>query len=119
MAAAGEKEESRVSKPPVSARLKFIPPTPKPRFSAKPAKAYRPDALKSRRFLKAYLVTFTVIASYLWLKLKGKFFGKTYVDREVIEVHRRNAKRIERTLLELQGLFIKVGQALSILANFL
>ncbi|MGZ3474039.1 MAG: ABC1 kinase family protein, partial [Polyangiales bacterium] len=148
MAAAGEKEETRVSKPPYASnvptpspekalekapvserapRVKTLqgvsPPAPgdKPRFSAatKPHKSYRPDALKRRRFLKAYRVTFTVIASYLWLKFKGKVFGSTYSDREIVEVHRRNAKRIERTLLELQGLFIKVGQALSILANFL
>ncbi len=91
------------------------------RFSAatRPPKAYRPDALKRRRFLKAYYVTFRVIWSYLWLKLKGRFLGKTYTDREIADVHRLNAKRIERTLLELQGLFIKVGQALSILAGFL
>jgi len=116
--------------PPVSeraVRLKTLPglggavPAPTPRFSATGSqqKSYRPDALKSRRFLKAYYVTFVVIASYLWLKFKAKLFGSTYSDREIAEVHRRNAKRIERALLELQGLFIKVGQALSILAGFL
>ena len=31
----------------------------------------------------------------------------------------RNARRVERTIVELQGLFIKVGQLLSIMANFL
>ena len=31
----------------------------------------------------------------------------------------RNARRIERTIIELQGLFIKVGQLISIMANFL
>jgi ubiquinone biosynthesis protein len=93
----------------------------KPRFSAatKPPRAYRPDALKRRRFLKAYYVTFRVIWSYVWLKLRAKMFGKAVWDREIAEVHRASAKRIERTLLELQGLFIKVGQALSILAGFL
>ncbi len=90
-----------------------------PRAHRRTPKTYKPDALKRRRFLKAYYVTFSVIASYLWLKFKGKFYGRAYTDREIVEVHRRNAKRIERTLLELQGLFIKVGQALSILASFL
>src|SRR5262249_46072325 len=33
--------------------------------------------------------------------------------------HLRNARRVQRTILELQGLFIKVGQLLSIMANFL
>lgn len=122
-------KEQRPSVPPISQKAPRVPtlqglggsfPAPT-RFSAatKPPRAYRPDALKRRRFLKAYYVTFRVIWSYLWLKLKGKMFGKTYSDREIVEVHRRNAKRIERTLLELQGLFIKVGQALSILAGFL
>jgi len=96
-------------------------PAPTNRFSAatRPPRGYRPDALKRRRFLKAYYVTFRVIFSYLWLKFRGKLFGKVYSDLEIAEVHRRNAKRIERALLELQGLFIKVGQALSILAGFL
>ena len=31
----------------------------------------------------------------------------------------RNARRVYETILKLQGLFIKVGQALSIMANFL
>ncbi|MBI2389340.1 MAG: AarF/ABC1/UbiB kinase family protein [Deltaproteobacteria bacterium] len=97
------------------------PSEPSPRFSAagQRHKSYRPDALKRRRFLKAYYVTFVVIASYLWLKAKAKLLGTTYGDREIAEVHQRNAKRIERALLELQGLFIKVGQMLSILAGFL
>src|SRR5262249_22567152 len=34
-------------------------------------------------------------------------------------VHLHNARRVERTIVELQGLFIKVGQLLSIMANFL
>ncbi len=34
-------------------------------------------------------------------------------------MHARNARRVERTIVELQGLFIKVGQLLSIMANFL
>jgi len=83
-------------------------PAPTNRFSAatRPPRGYRPDALKRRRFLKAYYVTFRVIFSYLWLKFRGKLFGKVYSDLEIAEVHRRNAKRIERALLELQGLFI-------------
>ncbi|MEO7094544.1 MAG: AarF/UbiB family protein, partial [Polyangiales bacterium] len=57
--------------------------------------------------------------SYLWLQFKKKLYGQAYYDRTIIAVHRRNARRIERALLELQGLFIKVGQLLSIMANFL
>ncbi len=35
------------------------------------------------------------------------------------EKNRRNARRIERTISTLQGLFIKVGQLISIMTNFL
>jgi len=35
------------------------------------------------------------------------------------KIHRLNAKRIEKTILELKGLFIKMGQMLSIMSNFL
>ena len=34
-------------------------------------------------------------------------------------MHRRNSRRVYVTILALQGLFIKVGQLLSIMANFL
>jgi predicted unusual protein kinase regulating ubiquinone biosynthesis (AarF/ABC1/UbiB family) len=40
-------------------------------------------------------------------------------EQRVLECHRINARRVERTILELGGLFIKVGQLISILANFL
>ncbi|MBT8494793.1 MAG: hypothetical protein KJO07_17180, partial [Deltaproteobacteria bacterium] len=33
--------------------------------------------------------------------------------------HRRNARRIEKTIISLQGLYIKVGQLISIMTNFL
>ena len=118
---ASKPRSERAPRIPTLQGLGSVAPAPAPRFSAvtKAPRGYRPDALKRRRFLKAYYVTFRVIWSYLWLKIKAKVFGKTHSDREIAEVHRRNAKRIERTLLELQGLFIKVGQALSILAGFL
>src|SRR5262249_38774122 len=40
-------------------------------------------------------------------------------DARIGEVHTRNARRVYATILRLQGLFIKVGQLLSIMANFL
>jgi ubiquinone biosynthesis protein len=71
------------------------------------------------RFLRAYATTFVVIASYLWLSTQGRVFGRSWRDAHVGEFHTRNAKRVYRTILRLQGLFIKVGQLLSIMANFL
>ncbi len=88
--------------------------------AAGPAKgAYRKVSAGRYRFIRAYWTTFRVIASYLWLSFKARLWGKSYKERHLADVHKRNAKRVESTILVLQGLFIKVGQLLSILANFL
>jgi predicted unusual protein kinase regulating ubiquinone biosynthesis (AarF/ABC1/UbiB family) len=71
------------------------------------------------RFVRAYTTTFFVIASYLWLAARGRVFGKAWRDAHIGDVHTRNARRVYATILQLQGLFIKVGQLLSIMANFL
>jgi predicted unusual protein kinase regulating ubiquinone biosynthesis (AarF/ABC1/UbiB family) len=60
-----------------------------------------------------------VLASYLWLRLWRPLLGPEAYERGLIERHRANARRVERTILELNGLFIKVGQLISILTNFL
>ena len=80
---------------------------------------YRGRSANTWRFLRAYQTTFQVISSYLWLLWKAKLLGRPYRDANIAGVHRRNAKRVYATILRLQGLFIKVGQALSIMANFL
>ncbi len=71
------------------------------------------------RFLRAYATTFLVIASYLWLGLRARYNGRAWRDERIDGVHTRNARRVYATILQLQGLFIKVGQLLSIMANFL
>jgi predicted unusual protein kinase regulating ubiquinone biosynthesis (AarF/ABC1/UbiB family) len=78
-----------------------------------------PPVAASWRFFKAYLTTFTVIGSYLWLNLKTRLRGERYREQVIDRVHRRNAVRIEETIVRLQGLFIKVGQLFSIMTNFL
>jgi ubiquinone biosynthesis protein len=87
--------------------------------SSRRALAYRRPASDSWRFIRAYLTTFQVIFSYLWLALKSRLFGRAYRNEHISEAHTLNARRVYVTILELQGLFIKVGQALSIMANFL
>lgn len=99
-----------------SAPRALVPSTP-PGRAAKGV--YRGVSAGRYRFIRAYWTTFRVIASYMWLSFKARLWGKSYKDRHLAEVHKRNAKRVERTILVLQGLFIKVGQLLSILANFL
>lgn len=90
-----------------------------PNPSDKRVVRYRGRSANTWRFVRAYTTTFQVIFSYAWLFWKAKFFGKSYRDQKLAEVHRTNARRVYETILTLQGLFIKVGQALSIMANFL
>jgi predicted unusual protein kinase regulating ubiquinone biosynthesis (AarF/ABC1/UbiB family) len=78
-----------------------------------------PPVATSWRFLKAYVTTFVVIGSYLWLNFKTRIRGERYRERVIDRVHRRNAVRLEETIIRLQGLFIKVGQLFSIMTNFL
>jgi ubiquinone biosynthesis protein len=75
----------------------------------------------SRRFrnARAYWTTFLVIGSYLWLRFRARFHAEPWIEHRLREVHLRNARRIERAICELQGLFIKVGQLISIMTNFL
>jgi ubiquinone biosynthesis protein len=87
---------------------------------APPASAAPHRASMDRwRFFRAYATTFTVIASYAWFSLRARVFGRTWRDANIRLVHTRNARRVNGTILGLQGLFIKVGQLLSIMANFL
>jgi ubiquinone biosynthesis protein len=71
------------------------------------------------RLAKAYGVTLRVLASYLALRLRRPFLTPDAYERRLVDRHRENARRVERAILELDGLFIKVGQLISILANFL
>ncbi len=76
-------------------------------------------ATQSLRFIRAYHTTFVVLGSYLWFFFLRRLFGHAWGDARMADLHAKNARRVERTIVELQGLFIKVGQLLSIMANFL
>ncbi|MEY3369024.1 MAG: hypothetical protein RI973_2179 [Bacteroidota bacterium] len=71
------------------------------------------------RMRKAYSVASRVIFSYLWLWLLRRLFGRGYYEKRIIALHIRNAERIKNAILELKGLFIKVGQLLSVSGSFL
>jgi ubiquinone biosynthesis protein len=77
------------------------------------------DSADGWRFVRAYSITFVVIASYVRLALGARIRGRAWREANVGRVHTRNARRVYATILRLQGLFIKVGQLLSIMANFL
>lgn len=72
-----------------------------------------------QRFRKAYRTALQVMLSYAGLLLGKRLFGQRYYDLRIEKLHVRNAERVKRAILELDGLFIKIGQMLSILSNFL
>jgi len=89
-------------------------------FARVPEERAAPLPPSSRlRFVRAYWTTFVVIASYLSLRFQTRFRSEDAIARLLHEKNRRNARRIERTIRTLQGLFIKVGQLISIMTNFL
>lgn len=71
------------------------------------------------RIRKAYWTAFVVMMRYVGLHLASKLWGKAYYRKRVGALHVKNADQIKKVILELQGLFIKIGQLLSILTNFL
>ena len=93
-------------------------PSPAEIEAAPPLVESRPPA-RMLRFVKAYWVTFLVISSYLWVRLCARFRSEEAIARMLRIRHIRNAQRIERAIVQLQGLFIKVGQLISIMTNFL
>lgn len=105
----------------------LAPPPPPPqseRRATLPAPALQPleissSRVRSYRFIRAYWTTFQVCFSYLWITMGGKLMGTSWMVQRLETAHKLNARRVERTVVALQGLFIKVGQLLSIMANFL
>src|SRR5262249_59325462 len=71
------------------------------------------------RLFTAYFVTARVVLSYLALAASRRFRTEESYARVTRAKHQRNARRIEAAILRLRGLFIKVGQLISIMANFL
>ncbi len=74
---------------------------------------------KSKRARIAYATSFGVMWSYARLWIAGRILGEKYYESRIMALHLHNANRVKSTILELNGLFVKVGQLLSILTNFL
>ncbi|MEO6951995.1 MAG: AarF/UbiB family protein [Polyangia bacterium] len=73
----------------------------------------------SSRVLFAYYTTFRVAFSYIATGWRTRYRSGEAADLLWRDAHLRNARRIERTIAKLQGLFLKVGQLISIMTNFL
>jgi len=71
------------------------------------------------RLLKVYRTLLRVGASYLFWAMTAWVRGKVWKEQALVRVNRLNARRVERMILEVKGLYIKVGQLLSIMTNFL
>lgn len=74
---------------------------------------------RSWRLRKAYGTALVVMLSYARLWFLKKFLGKAWYERRILALHVHNAERVKTVILQLKGLFIKLGQMLSILGNFL
>ncbi len=79
------------------------------------------NAAQSHRFrlIKAYSTFFRILISFGWIQLIGRFWGTKWQTQKMDCAQIRNARRLKKTILELNGLFIKVGQLISIMSNFL
>ena len=71
------------------------------------------------RLLYAYATTARVLLSYLGVELAARLRGRHWREEALLRCHRRNARRVARAIERLQGLFVKVGQLVSMLTSFL
>ena len=71
------------------------------------------------RLLIAYRVTVVVVLSYLLCRQRLRFASGPKAAQLLKAAHLRNARRIHVSIERLGGLFIKVGQLISIMTNLL
>lgn len=71
------------------------------------------------RAARAYWLTIRIVAGYAWLRLWKPLLGESLYNRRLVDRQRRDSRRLTRAIIELGGLFIKVGQLISMLTNFL
>lgn len=75
--------------------------------------------LRRFRLLRVYATVARVLLDYGWVLGFGRWRGERRRAELLSACHRRSARRIKTTILEVKGLFIKVGQLVSVLSNFL
>ena len=74
---------------------------------------------KRKRFVKIYWITLLVISSFLKFKFLSLLMGKKWAGNHISGYLILNAIRIKHAILDVKGLFIKVGQIISIMGNYL
>jgi ubiquinone biosynthesis protein len=72
------------------------------------------------RLLRASRVFGMLFLSYLWAMSWSRLWPKRFDTRERWEkIHKRNAKRMYKGFVRLRGVYIKLGQILSVMGTFL
>jgi ubiquinone biosynthesis protein len=71
------------------------------------------------RSLRALILFWSVFASYGVQWLLARLFGRRRLKARLQRVHRNNARRLATGFMRLRGVFIKVGQVLSVIGSFL
>ena len=71
------------------------------------------------RSLRALVLFWTVFASYGVQWLLARLFGHERMRARLGRVHRNNARRLADGFTRLRGVFIKMGQVLSVVGTFL
>jgi len=67
----------------------------------------------------AYAIALRILAGYLGFALAGQLFGKAWREKQLPGYYKRTGIRVKRAILRLNGLFVKMGQLISIMSNFL
>src|SRR6476659_9939353 len=72
------------------------------------------------RLIRASRVFAVIFLSYLWQMSWARLWPKRYATRERWKtINRRNARRMYKGFVRLRGVYIKLGQILSIMGTFL
>src|SRR5690242_5036727 len=72
------------------------------------------------RLIRATRVFAIIFLSYLWQMSWARLWPKVYGTKQRWKkIHRRNAKRMYKGFVSLRGVYIKLGQILSIMGTFL
>jgi predicted unusual protein kinase regulating ubiquinone biosynthesis (AarF/ABC1/UbiB family) len=71
------------------------------------------------RFLRAYFFTYRILLRYLFLFTLSKILGRDRTAERWEKAHAKTARQIKENILALKGLFIKMGQMISIMTHFL
>jgi predicted unusual protein kinase regulating ubiquinone biosynthesis (AarF/ABC1/UbiB family) len=71
------------------------------------------------RSIRALLLFWTIILSYAWEWMLARVLSEARSNRRFERAHLKNARRLSAGFAKLRGVFIKVGQVLSVVGTFL